>query len=188
MLDHLRSGQEGTINDNLKIMYDYLDNDNDRTYIRQKIEDKEMRQTTIKDIGETLDKFMLESKAFFDDTDLIDKDGPDLGKEHLSNHHFLWTNGFVKENSVGLPKVFDPYEADPNNGHQEKDRYDNNYSDYILQDKVVDYDRNRDHSMNSISKDEKYEMDLFKTMKRDPYFNHYIFNKFRLQAERFNEI
>ena len=37
-------------------------------------------------------------------------------------------------------------------------------------------DEIRDHSFSALSKEEKLELEIFKTMKRDPYFVHYVNN------------
>mmetsp|Transcript_6919 Transcript_6919/g.9583 ORF Transcript_6919/g.9583 Transcript_6919/m.9583 type:complete len:154 (-) Transcript_6919:892-1353(-) len=44
-------------------MYNYLDFDNDRTGIRNKFLNEMHKKTTVKDIGEKLDEFVLSSKA-----------------------------------------------------------------------------------------------------------------------------
>ena len=44
-------------------MYNYLDYDNDRKKIRDKFLNEMNKKTTLKDIGETLDKLILDEKA-----------------------------------------------------------------------------------------------------------------------------
>lgn len=44
-------------------MYNFLDYDNDRKQIRDKFLNEMHKKTTLKDIGETLDKLILDEKA-----------------------------------------------------------------------------------------------------------------------------
>ena len=44
-------------------MYNYADYDNDRENIRRRFIDEMNKKTTLKDIGESLDKFILDEKA-----------------------------------------------------------------------------------------------------------------------------
>jgi hypothetical protein len=44
-------------------MYNYTDYDNDRNNVRQKFIKEMNKKTTLKDIGDTLDKLILEEKA-----------------------------------------------------------------------------------------------------------------------------
>ena len=47
----------------VEFMYDYLDFDNDRAQIRRKFCEQMNKKSTIQDIGEKLDEFILTSKA-----------------------------------------------------------------------------------------------------------------------------
>lgn len=47
----------------VEFMYDYLDFDNDRARVRNKFLFEMHKKTTVKDIGEKLDEFILSSKA-----------------------------------------------------------------------------------------------------------------------------
>ena len=51
------------MNQKLDFMYNYLDYDNDRTYVRNKFLKEMNKRTTLADIGETLDKIHYSSKA-----------------------------------------------------------------------------------------------------------------------------
>ena len=42
--------------------------------------------------------------------------------------------------------------------------------------------------MNSLNEEEKMEIEVFKTMKRDPYFKHYIENCLWENSEQWNEV
>jgi hypothetical protein len=44
-------------------MYSYYDYDNDRTRVRERFLKEMNRKTTLKDIGEALDKLVLDEKA-----------------------------------------------------------------------------------------------------------------------------
>lgn len=48
-------------------------------------------------------------------------------------------------------------------------------------------DAARDHSFQGLSEEEKLEIDIFKTMKRDPYYKHYIENVIWENSENHNE-
>ena len=47
----------------IEYMYDYFDYDSDRTKIRKQFLTEMHKKTSIKDIGEKLDEFILDSKA-----------------------------------------------------------------------------------------------------------------------------
>ena len=47
----------------IEYMYNYFDYDHDRTVIREKFLMEMHKKTTVKDIGEKLDEFILDSKA-----------------------------------------------------------------------------------------------------------------------------
>ena len=47
----------------VEFMYDYLDFDNDRARVRSRFMTEMHKKTTVKDIGEKLDEFILDSKA-----------------------------------------------------------------------------------------------------------------------------
>lgn len=45
-----------------------------------------------------------------------------------------------------------------------------------------------DHSKSSLNNEELFEIEVFKQMKKDPYFKHHIENAVREGADKFNEI
>jgi hypothetical protein len=53
-------------------MYNYIDYDNDRARVRNRLMKEAHKKTTLKDIGELLDKFLLDERAeglkYTDDT------------------------------------------------------------------------------------------------------------------------
>jgi len=54
-------------------------------------------------------------------------------------------------------------------------------------DEIDHYDKQRDHSWDSLTKDEKNEIALFHSLKQDPYYKHYIYNHLRYYAEDQND-
>lgn len=51
------------MNEKLEYMYNSLDYDNDRSRVRDKFLNEVNKRTTLADVGETLDKLVIDSKA-----------------------------------------------------------------------------------------------------------------------------
>jgi hypothetical protein len=56
-------GKDEFVKKRLEYMYNYADYDNDRARVRDKFIKEQARKTTLKDIGELLDKFLLDERA-----------------------------------------------------------------------------------------------------------------------------
>jgi hypothetical protein len=60
---HGPGGKDEFIQQRMEFMYNYFDYDNDRAHVRRRLLDEESKKTTLKDIGELLDKFLLDERA-----------------------------------------------------------------------------------------------------------------------------
>lgn len=78
-------------------MYNYLDYDNDRYVVRKKFLDEMNKKTTLKDIGDSLDKFIVDEKAanfrFWDQTK--DETIKSAAKD-TNSFELTWTGRFAK--------------------------------------------------------------------------------------------
>ena len=56
-------GKDEMIKRRAEFMYTYLDYDNDRVRVRNRFINEMNKKTTLKDIGESLDKFLIDERA-----------------------------------------------------------------------------------------------------------------------------
>lgn len=79
-------------------MYDYLDFDNDRYAVRRRFIDEMHKKTTLKDIGEKIDKFIIDEKAEgFKHWDLSEIDDIKSSKKDFTSYEATWAGKILKE-------------------------------------------------------------------------------------------
>lgn len=146
---------------------------------------EDVKRWTLRDVGEILDKAMAKELAEQNLSYDPLLDDPIYNKD-IKPEKFRWNTWFFDDFS----KIESGYLEDLTS------QFDNyptwiKYKKYLLLEasKSIDYeDRHWDHSINSINDDEKLEIEIFKTMKWDPYFKHYIENCIWENVEQRNEV
>lgn len=90
----------------LDYMYDYLDFDHDRAKVRDKFLKEMNKKTSLEDIGETLDKLVIESKAanwqYYDITSDWMKQ-PERPSQDFSSADFSWSSKLLKDMDPKTP-------------------------------------------------------------------------------------
>ena len=177
--------EDERMNEKLDFMYHSLDYDYDRHRVRDKFLQECNKRTTLADIGETLDKLVIDSKAamwkyYHLGTD-HDKQPARASKDY-SSVDFKWSGKLLRTMDPKTPLWID----DENQMYQQEE------GNIGMHQKVRDFvkynDEHRDYSYGALSKDEKNEIALFHSMKQDPWFKHYIYNHLRKYAEDEDEI
>ena len=161
-------------------MYNYLDYDHDRSRVRDKFLNEMNKRTTLADIGETLDKMHYSSKANnYKHYNLREHHNvqPDEAAKMHSSEDYKWSGRILKSHDPNTPLFID----DPNQINKMEEGKAAEMQD--IYDRVKFNDSQRDHSYNSLTKDEKTEIALFHSMKQDPYYKHYLYNHLRTYAE-----
>lgn len=176
-------GKDAQIRRRLEFMYDYFDFDNDRTRVRDRFIKEINKKTTLKDIGEALDKFLVDEKAKglgYHDLTKDDEPVPSASKDTTS-FELSWTGRIFKDMDPLKPLLMD----DPSPLDTLEEDLDIPYRDII--DRVKYEDARTDYSVNSITKDQKTEIALFHSFKQDPYFKHFLYNHMRQFSEDVDE-
>ena len=90
-------------------MYSYFDYDNDRARVRQRFLDEMNKKTTLKDIGEQLDKFVLDERARGADYIDLTKDESKIpsAMKDSSNFELSWTGRIFKDVDPLKPLMLD---------------------------------------------------------------------------------
>jgi hypothetical protein len=83
-------------------MYSYLDYDNDRTRVREKFINEMNKKTSLQDIGEMLDKFIIDEKAeglkYYQPSKHVGNETEiTSAKKDTSNFDLHWSGRLMKE-------------------------------------------------------------------------------------------
>lgn len=108
---HGEGGKDEFMQKRLEFMYAYFDYDNDRARVRDRFIKEQNKKTTLKDIGEALDKFLLDERAeslrYTDET----KNGQDLSipsaTKDMKNLDFTWSGRLFKDMDPLKPLLMD---------------------------------------------------------------------------------
>lgn len=104
-------GKDEFIKKRAEFMYNYMDYDNDRANVRERLVKNINKKTTLKDIGELLDKFLLDERAeslkYTDNS----KNGQDLlvksAAKDFTNLDLTWTGRIFKDMDPLKPLLLD---------------------------------------------------------------------------------
>lgn len=171
---------ENDMEDKLEFMYNYMDNHNDRKKVRQILSHELHKKTSIQDIGEMLDEIIIQYQTTYKG---IDKLKPKALTEDITSEDlFEEVKSIVNKGKI-YPSLYEeqeriPYVTDPH--------FSPLYKGII--EKVDLEDKRRDHSKEHLTENEKLEIQIFSTIKKDPYFKHYIFNCLANKAEHNNSL
>ena len=165
-------------------MYNYLDYDNDRYRLREKFAHEMHKKTTLKDVGEKLDEFILESKAntmdYWDPAKHI-LEQPEKGTKNIDAAEFDWKERMLKSFEPTKPAWADDKSVLDDLARDEKEKMEEIY------DRVEFEDKMRDHSFDSLTPEEHKEIALFHSAKQDPFYKHHLRTFLAEQAENFSE-
>jgi len=143
------------------------------------------KRTTLEDLGETLDKLVIDSKAknwkHYKPHEHATLQPERPGKDYTSED-FQWSGKLLRALDPKTPLFIDDPsklgQADENNRQQfEK-----------VVEEVKFNDSKRDYSFGALSQEEKSEIALFHSMKQDPFYKHYLYNHLRQYAEEEDDI
>lgn len=156
----------------IDFMYNFFDFDSDRTVIRQKFAAEMHKKTTLKDIGEALDEFIYDSKAYaggnFDAAQHA-LEQPFSATQDRSQRHFDWTEQ--------IANAFDPLKPEWIEDEQEvenvlKPRKRMEVKEML--NRIKEEDALTDHSIGSLTPEEHQEIALFHSFKQDPFYRHHL--------------
>jgi hypothetical protein len=156
-------------------MYSFMDYDNDRTRVRERFINELHKKTTLKEIGEQLDKFLLDERAEglrFLDIANDDKTVKSAAKD-TSNFELSWTGRIFKDTDPLKPHILD----DPSALDGLPEDMDTPMRDIL--DRIKHEDERTDYSRGSLSQEQKTEIALFHSFKQDPFFKHFLYNHMR---------
>lgn len=172
-------GKDAMFKRRAEFMYSYFDYDNDRSRVRERFINDLHKKITLKEIGEQLDKFLLDERAEglrFLDITKDDKTVKSAAKDS-SNFEMSWTGRIFKDTDPLKPNLLD--DASSLDGMPED--FDTPYRDIL--DRIKHEDERTDYSRGSLSQEQKTEIALFHSFKQDPYFKHFLYNHLRQFSE-----
>lgn len=177
--------QDQWMSDKLDYMYDHLDYAHDRAKVRDKFLGEVNKRVTLEDVGETLDKMALDSKAAYAQTYQLEEhhsQQPRAATKAYSSADFTWAGRLLKHVDAKTPLFLeDPHQID-----EEIEPVAEKLQQ--VYDRVHYEDAQRDYSYGALGPDEKTEIALFHSLKQDPYFKHHIHNHLRQYAEEEDEV
>lgn len=169
---------EGGYKERLEFMYNHFDYENDRTRVRNKLAHKMHKKTTLKDIGEILDEMIFDEQQSTNNHLKIEPES--LNRDYHLHDLYASIKEITHAKKIKPSFVEDPESIDR---FMQRDKIDA-YKEYVEQVKTEDF--SRDHSKEALSNSEKFELEVYKSIKKDPYYKHYILNCFRYETEYFN--
>ena len=104
-----KDGKDAMIRRRAEFMYNYFDYDNDRARVRNRFIEAAHKRTTLKDIGESLDKFLLDERAEglrYMDMNKDDSKVPSASKD-TSSFEMTWTGRLFKDTDPLKPLLLD---------------------------------------------------------------------------------
>ena len=177
------NGKDALLARRAEFMYNFFDYDNDRERVRTRFLEEANKRTTLKDIGEALDKFMLDEKAkglTFMNAENNDS-LPKSATQDSSSFELSWTGRIFKDTDPLKPLLLD--DASPLDSMPEDK--DTPYRDII--DRIKHEDQHTDYSAGTLTDEQRTEIALFHSFKQDPYFKHFLHNHLRQFAEDIDE-
>lgn len=141
-------------------MYNYLDYDNDRARVRTRFIKEMNKKTSLKDIGEMLDKFIIDEKAAgIPYTNPFATEELKSASKNTDSFELHWSGKIFKDHDPLKPSLLD----DPTPLENTPEGADIPYRDII--DRVKFEDAHRDHSFDTLTPDERSEIALFHSFK-----------------------
>ncbi|CAI2385179.1 unnamed protein product [Moneuplotes crassus] len=163
---------EGNLKDKMEYMYNRINDHNDRKEVRDMISAEIHKKTSIQDVGEVLDDLIREYEA--NNPEYEGNIEPEsLYKEYTSPELFPHLYHVLETRRV-IPSQYDARER--GEGKIFKETFE----------EVDKNDQERDHSLESLDEHEKIEMQIYSSIKRDPYYKHYVYNCLRHESEYLN--
>ena len=98
------------MNYKLDFMYDAMDFDHDRARVRRQFLKNVNQRTTLEDIGEELDKLVIDSKASnYKHYDLIEHHNtqPDSVNKEFGSDDFQWSKRLLKQHDPKTPNWYE---------------------------------------------------------------------------------
>lgn len=170
--------EEGNLKEKVEFMYNNLDNHNDRKTVRDLLTAEIHEKSSIQDIGEVLDDFIRDYQSIHKIEGNVRPES--LYKEYTT-HDLYPELQFLTESRRVMPSIYENRRfIDIIKDEDEQRLY------HGIIEKVEEEDTERDHSRSSLSDHEKLEMQIYTTIKRDPYYKHYIYNCLRYESEFMN--
>jgi hypothetical protein len=160
------------------MMVNDMDYNNDRKVVRDRFFNEAHKKTSIKDIGSLLDKMLYAEKVKSAiNTNTQGMEIPDLEENQEAPTHMSRDITFKdlkwSERVTGLENPITPNlmdDASPLDRELEGD-------DYFQREALAQIkheDATSDHSLQALTNQERQEIELFHSIKSDPYFRHYI--------------
>jgi len=170
--------KENNMEEKLEFMYNHLDHHNDRKKVRKILAHEIHKKASIQDIGEMLDEIIIQYQAQYPEAKELNPKA--LTEDVTSEDLFFGVQDEKYKNTI-YPSLYE---------NRDRIRYEKNEQlmpvyDEIIR-KVDTEDQDRDHSKQNLSENEKLELQIFSTIKKDPYFKHYIYNCLRYEADYVN--
>lgn len=128
----------------VEFMYNYLDYNNDRYRLREQFANEMHKKTSLQDVGEKLDEFILDSKAKQLEYWNYEKhtlEQPGMAEQNIDASQFNWKNAL--EDQLDPLK---PHWIDDPNMHENLMKEDQKYMKDLI-DEVEFKDQMRDHSI-----------------------------------------
>jgi small subunit ribosomal protein S9 len=170
--------RENRADEKIEFMYNTLDTPSDRKYVRDLLSAEMHKKSNIQDIGEALDSIIreyqqleqfsepLQPKSLHEEYTTEDL-YPHMTKQ--TSHMYIAPSYY--EDRKAIQNIFDEQISE---------------SRKILAESVDIDDQKRDHSKETLNDQEKFEMQVYSTIKRDPYYKHYIYNCFAHRTDFLN--
>jgi len=181
--DSIAADYDAWITPRVEFMYNYLDFDNDRAKVRNKFLEQMHKKTTIRNIGEKLDEYIISSKATivenWDDSKHI-LEQPLSPLKDKDQTDFDWYENIVK--------TFDPKKPNWLDDESQIEEIAND-GKWMAKEVIAEVKHNdalRDHSIGSLTAEEHQEIALFHTMRQDPFYKHHMRNHLSKFAEEIN--
>lgn len=171
--------KEGDIDNRIEFMYNEMDNFNDRKLVRQLLAGEIHEKASIQDIGEVLDDMILDYYAIENVKGTIEPES--LYKEYTTRDLYPFVDSVTDFRRVQPSMYEDKALADEELNHKEREIKLKIIGQVEREDAEV-----KDRSMGSLSDHEKLEIQIYSSIKKDPYYKHYIYNCLRYESEYLN--
>lgn len=166
-----------------EFMFSYHDYDNDRAKAVLKFQKEMDKKISLKQIGEQLDKFILDEKG--DSAKYYDPTRPEetvkSASKDVTSFELTWTGRLFKDMDPLKPILLD----DPSPLDAMPEGTDTAYRDIL--DRIKYEDERTDYSTKTLNPDQRFEMALFHSFKQDPFYKHFLYNHLRQFAEDIDE-
>ena len=159
----------------INFMHNQLSHDNDKQRVRDVLAREMHKKATMQDIGEVLDQMIIDEKIQNPDEENINPKS--LTQDYMSYDLYDTVKNITHANKI-KPNLYEDQDRivyDKDYMREEK------YKEII--EKVNAEDIKRDHTIDTLTDLEKLELQIYSTIKKDPYYKHYIFNWLRYESE-----